>query len=456
MRRMKWLVTQPIATLEVGGRQSAWRRLLRWAWISAVICALFEPKQVAYFTGGLHWPYPEYLILAFIAFFYCVTRRRTPTVPRPLLKLYALLVLFAVVYFLTSVLNLFLTPTLNSGQLLNGTFRVVLQYLIAPPLILVTLHYLYHRNKQDVLRSFLIPAVVELLIFFAGLLLFLSGSTSSIAVHVRNEILTQSWIFIGNHAFFVPKWGATFAETQELDFSLFLVYMMMDLRKQDQIEPQSNPLTKVLRICLLLLIVMTGSKGVLIAFLIYALFRSRRHIGIKLALIVAVVVPVAGLLIYKAQHNSVEFLNAALSGASVDERLFHIINCIQLMSASPVHFLIGLGSRQYGDLVNRQFPLYFSVKTTPVSMFGVVADSGVMGAICYLAIPVYIWTLLREYRERLVLIAAFIANLWMPDWSMEIYTIFLIVFAYANYYEYSHSAGDLALQGAETAGAWLR
>jgi hypothetical protein len=134
---------------------------------------------------------------------------------------------------------------------------------------------------------------------------------------------------------------------------------------------------------------------------------------------------------YGVVHDPVTFIEKAQSHSPFDERVFHVLYYLNNAAARPIHLLIGFGARQHGTMISRDYPLSFSNTTTPVSGFGIVTDSGLIGLTCYLSTMAALWLSLRGYRAKLAVIAAFIANLWMPDWSMDAYIMFLLIVLFA-------------------------
>jgi hypothetical protein len=243
---------------------------------------------------------------------------------------------------------------------------------------------------------------------------------------VKQEILGQSWIFLGSHPIFVPKWGVTFPETQELCFFIFLSFLLLEIYQKRVPAAPVWPY-RLLKVIYLCTIVITGSKGVLIGILVYLFFRNKRNLQIKLLAMLCVVFPAIYYLVHRATYDSGSFVASALSYNSIDERIFHIIFFFKLCAAHPIHLLIGFGARQHGQLISGVYPLDFTHLTNAVSLFSIVTDSGLIGFACYLAIPIGIFLAIRGYRERLSIVSAFIANIGIPDWSLDCYIIFMLI-----------------------------
>jgi hypothetical protein len=403
------------------------RILLSFTWMVAVFLSLFQPKQFNYFAPGLGWYYPQDILFASLAFCYLISRRRIPEIPRSIFRIYLLFAVFSLVYLLTSIISVFILPSVDFDQMINGVARILLQYLIGPPLILCSLHFLFAGRKTQALRSFLVPSIVAGLIFIAGILLFLIPGNSPMPSGIREEILSQSWVQIGNISLFVPKWGATFAETQALGFFFFLSFLLTDIYAQR--TPDANKSYYVTTITYFTLILFTASKGVLIGICIYFLLRNGRHLQLKAAALFLSLILGMYYVVHRVIDDPASFLESALSYHSLDERSFHALYFFKQCAEHPIWLLIGDGARQDGQMISRDYPQAFTHLTNPVSMFAVVTDSGLIGLGSYLAILVGVWLLARGFRERLAIASAFVANLWQPDWSMDCYILFMLIIA---------------------------
>lgn len=395
-----------------------------------VLLALIEPKQFESVFLGVPWLYPANLFWLAITVFYLVTRKRMPHFPRKLYGTYLAFAIFAGAYLLTSTVNLCLESSADTSLMINGVGRVILQYLIGPPLILCTLSYIFRTQHWKALHSFVIPSVLAIAAFLATILLVIFAGGVGVPPPIREEIITQAWVPVGSLVFFIPKWGVTYAESQEFGFFLFLSFLLVDIYRERGTHAHHRKY-HVLALLYFIFILWTASKGVFAGMCVYLLLRNKRHIQIKSAALAASFVLLACYLSYSMAHDPVTFMNNALSSTSLDGRVFPVVYFVKNAAAHPLHLLFGFGARQYGTMVSRDYPSAFIKFTTPVSMFGVVTDSGLIGLACYLAMMAAIWLSLRGYRARLAVIAAFIADLWLPDWSMDAYILFLLIVLFA-------------------------
>jgi hypothetical protein len=392
---------------------------------------MFEPKQFELVFPEAVWLYPADFLFAVLTLFYLLTRKRMPKLSREFLGICLAFAVFAGSYLLTSTINLFVEPSVDTRSMINGVGRIVLQYLIDPPIILCTLWYVFGRKRWEALRSLVMPSVLAIAVFLGAIVLVIFANGASIPTTIRQEILTQAWIPLGSFALYIPKWGVTYAESQEFGLFLFLSFLLVDIyRERDSRAHRLEDRALTGLYCVLIL--WTASKGVLVGACVYLLLRSNRHIQIKSAALIASFVLLGCYLGYGVIHDPVTFRNNALSSTSLDGRIFPVLYFMQNTAAHPLHLLIGFGTRQYGTMISRDYPLDFIKSDTPVSMFGVVTDSGLLGIACYFSMMVSVWLSLRGYRAKLAAIAAFIADLWMPDWSMDIYLLFLLIILFSS------------------------
>lgn len=403
------------------------KRLL---WSAAVCLALIEPKQIQNFFPGAHWLYPEEMVLAILTLMFLVSRKRSPRLPVITVGIYLTFVAFVACYLLTSVINAAITPSTDPSLMVAGVGRVALQYAIGPPLLLGALQWAYADAPMEAAQSFLIPLAFEAAILAGGLLLVAFRSTGAVATVIDHEMLVQSWIIVGGKALFLPKWGGTFAETQELGLFVFLSYLLADLHSFHASGGRAQGLPRAKDIVFMAFALLSGSKGVALGLIVYRLFRRRRYLSVKLLVAGFCIAALIYFSVHRILSDSSAFLASAFRYNSVDERLFHLKYGLQHALESPIHLFVGFGARQYGVLLNHDLPAYFPPTTTPVSLLAVLVDSGILGFLCYMGMQAAIWEAAGEYRERLVLVAAFVANLWMPDWSMNIYVFFLITLVF--------------------------
>lgn len=395
-----------------------------------VVLAMFEPKQFELIFPGMVWLYPADLFYAALTLFYLLTRKRAPRLPGRLYGIYLAFAVFAGTYLFVSTINLFLEPWADTSLMINGVGRVMLQYLIGPPLILCTLSYIFRARRWEALHSLVAPSILAIAVFLGAILLVIFANGVGVPSTVKEEIMTQAWVPVGRLFLFIPKWGVTYAESQEIGIFFFLSFLLVDIYRERGTRVHHQKY-RVLTALYFFLILWTASKGVFAGAFVYLLLRNRRHIQIKSACLAALFLLLACYLGFSMAHDPVTFMNNALSSTSLDGRVFPALYFVQYAAAHPLHLLIGLGSRQYGILISRDYPSAFSKLTTPVSMFGVVTDSGLLGLACYLCMMISIWLALRGYRAKLAVIAALIADLWMPDWSMDAYILFLLIVLFA-------------------------
>ena len=407
------------------------RSLLPLLWSGIVLLALIEPKQAHSIFPGFVWFYPADFFMIAFTLFYLVSRVRLRQFPPHLYRVYLYFATFAGAYLLTSTINLCLIWSANTDLMVNGIVRILLQYLIAPPFILCALSFIYQDREWEALRSFVVPSVVAISVFAGAILLVFFAGGAGLPAEIIDQILRQGWVPVGSLVLFLPKWGVTYAESQEFGLFLFLSFLLLDIYR----ERESRAHQKRYRILCLLyfaVIVWTASKGVVAGACVYLLLRNRRHVQIKSAALTVSLMLLAFYLGYGIANDPVTFTQKARSHSSFDERAFHALYFIDNAAASPIHLLIGFGARQHGTMISRDYPLDFTENTTPVSMFGIVTDSGLIGLACYLAMVAAIWLSVQGYRARVSLVAAFLADLWMPDWSMDAYILFLLIVLFAT------------------------
>jgi hypothetical protein len=396
-----------------------------------VVLAMFEPKQVHLVFPGTVWLYPGDFFFATLTLFYLVTRKRVPNLSRQMFGIYLAFAAFAGAYLFTSTIDLILDPLVDTSMMINGVGRILLQYLVAPPIILCVLSYVFRDRNWEALRSFVVPSLIAIALFVAAILLVFFAGGTGLPSAIKDEIIAQGWVPVGSFVLYLPKWGVTYAESQELGLFLFLSFLLIDIYRGFEPRPHRKKY-RFLMALYFALILWTASKGVIAGMFVYLLLRNRRHVQIKtFALAVSF-----GLLVctlsYGIAHDPVAFAEKAQSYSSLDERVFHVLYFIDNAAARPIHLLIGFGARQHGTLISRDYPLSFANTATPVSMFGVVTDSGLIGLACYLSMMAALWLPLRGYRAKLAVISAFIADLWMPDWSMDAYILFLLIVLFAS------------------------
>lgn len=426
------------------------RRFISVLWAIAVLFTLIEAKQVKEFFPGALWPYPEYGILLLICFLYLVTGRQSLRIDRRYVELTFVFASFATVYLLCSLINAAMTPQIAQSELLDGIGRVILQYVVTPSLILTSLHAVFKGRKDSALRSLILPSVVELALLIGGDIASVAALPFSWIAKVREEILLQSWVEIGSKWFFIPKWGGTFAESQELCFLMLLSLMLLDLWTLRVQAPGSK--WKALRLIYVGAILLTASKTVIAGLFVYLLFRSRKYIQIKLAVLLPLVIAAAIVLSSRVFLHYDTFMRDALSYASFDERLFHILYFFKISASNPLHLLIGFGARQTGLLESQAYPGVFNIHTNAVSLFAIVADSGLLGMLPYLAMIGYIVKSLDGYLPRLVIMSGFVATIGMPDWSLECYLFFLLIVFYATLRKVKEDGQYEGREGAMEAG----
>jgi hypothetical protein len=406
------------------------RRLMSILWTIAVLFTLVESKQVKEFFPGAVWPYPEYGVLLAIAFLYFVSGRQSLRIDRKYVELFFMFAGFATIYVLCSLINASMASQLAQGELLGGIGRTVLQYVIAPPLILVNLHAVFRRRRESALLSFIIPSAVELLLLVGADLAFVVNIPFPWIAKIREEVLLQSWVIIGSRTFFIPKWGGTFAESQELSFFLFLSLMLLDLWLfQAQVSGRK---WDTLRLFYVVVVLLTASKAAIAGMLVYLLFRNRKYVQHKLVLFFPLLIAAASVLYLRVTFHYDTFIRNAFSYASLDERLFHVIYFFKLCASNPLHLWIGFGARQTGLLTSKAYPGVFNVHSNAVSIFAIVADSGLLGMLAYLAMIGYIAKSVDDYLPRLVIISGFVATIGMPDWSLDCYLFFLLIVFYST------------------------
>jgi hypothetical protein len=407
------------------------RWLLSFLWGGIVLLALIEPKQAHFVFPAFAWFYPADLLMIALTLFYLVSRVRQQQFPQQLYNVYLYFAAFAGAYLLTSTINLCLLSSANTDLMTNGVVRILLQYLIAPPFILCTLSIIYQDRDWESLRSFIVPSLLAIAVFVGAILLVFFANSAGIPSEIKDEILAQGWVPVGSFLLFLPKWGVTYAESQEFGLFIFLSFLLVDIYREHESRVHQRRY-RILCLLYFAVIIWTASKGVVTGACIYLLLRNRRHVQIKSAALAVSFGLLACYLGYSVTHDPVAFTETALSHSSFDERAFHALYFIDNAAARPIHLLIGFGARQHGTMISRDYPLAFTENTTPVSMFGVVTDSGLIGLACYLSMMAAIWLSLREYRARLAVVAAFLADLWMPDWSMDAYILFLLIVLFAT------------------------
>ncbi len=409
------------------------RQTMSALWTLAVLFALVEAKQVKVFLPSAIWPYPEYGILLLIALLSLLLRLfinpNTLRFDRKYLHLCLYFTGFALVYVLCTLINALIAPRLEEGEMLGGISRVVLQFVFAPPLVLASLHAVFGERRLSALKSFLFPGLMELILLIGGDLAFAVNFPSQWTTQIGKEILSQSWVEIGSKVFFVPKWGGTFAESQELGLLILISLLLLELWMQQTQMLGSR--WKILKFVYIGSIFLTASKGVLAGLFVFYLFRNRRFFQLKLTGLLLVSVIGSLYLGFSIYSHPEALQSQAFSYASLDERIFHILYFLRLCASNPIHLFIGFGARQYGALVAQAYPAVFTKSTNAVSIFSIVADSGVLGMTAYLVMIAYLMMSLKGYLPRLVFISGFIATLWMPDWSMQCYIFFLLIMFFA-------------------------
>jgi hypothetical protein len=407
------------------------RWLLSFLWVGIVLLALIEPKQAHYVFPQFVWFYPADLFMVALTLFYLVSRVRQQQFPQQLYRVCLYFACFAGAYLLTSTINLCLLSSANTELMTNGVVRILLQYLIAPPFILCTLSFIYQDREWEALRSFVVPSLLAIAVFVGAILLVFFAGGAGIPSEIKSEIVGQGFVPVGSLTLFLPKWGVTYAESQEFGLFLFLSFLLVDIYRERGSRTHQG---RYHILCLLYfaVILWTSSKGVVAGACVYLLLRNRRHVQIKSAALALSFGLLAVYLGYGITHDPVTFTEQAQSHSTFDERAFHALYFIDNAVARPIHLLVGFGARQHGTMISRAYPLAFTENTTPVSMFGIVTDSGLIGLACYLSMMAAIWLSVRGYRARLAIVAAFLADVWMPDWSMDAYILFLLIVLFAT------------------------
>jgi|GEM_PF-2889678 len=322
--------------------------------------------------------------------------------------------LICTLYFLSTLISFVYTPV-SVYYPLSESIRQTFNFL----LVFIPILCLKHEYISFVMKFLIMLGLLELLFVVYGLL----GAFGYIPTQqflkdiVLEAIFNQSWTVIG----FLPKWGGTFPETQELSTFILMCYVFTDI----VFKSKKNGV-RILKLLFIVSIIYLQSKSTIVGLVLYLLFsvnRTYRYSFLPVAVLGVVY------FIYKA--TSQEFVTTfnleslALQYSSFGERLFHIVKSMDYMKDNIIQFFFGLGPRTYGTIVSIEYPSYFNEYSNAISIFNVLSDLGIIGFIVFIFFLILLYKNIKSFKLKIAYISILVSYMLQVAWGESFVYMFL-------------------------------
>jgi len=381
-----------------------------------IFLIILSPKGIKGLTGyeGTY-PNPQFLFMLFILPILLYAKAFDFSRIKNYHAILFLILLIVISYFLSSLITIN-TTSVEIANPLKESIRQSFNYL------LVFLPFLFLKKDYFVfsLNILVILGVFEIVFFIYGILGFfhIIPIIAGLNEVASTQINAQSWTIFG----FIPKWGGTFEETQILSTFFLICFIGVDLLETIK---GKNKFFKVTKFLFAIFIIYCFSKATLPAFLFYLIFKkinsknfSKYAVLAPLIILIIFIYPLLNLKNESSQLEDLEQLG--LSYTSFGERLFHIKNSIDFMSENIVKFLWGLGPRVYGTMISLKYPGAFNSDTNCISVFTVLADTGLLGFILFLLFLFAIFKKIKSLKIKIAYLSILIACLPQISWGVGI------------------------------------
>jgi len=417
-----------------------------------VFFSVISPKTFKDALGNnAIWIYPQYVFGAIILLRMMIKKQFKISFT----KVNIFFMLLVLSYFSSMAIAMVVNTSYYRGGF-NTTLKVLLDFIF----IVLVINNLYSDMIKALLNSIIITAVMEVLIELYGIFVFynLLPATKVFKAYCINCISKQQFLYFYNVSFQLPRWGATFPESQFLSMFLLMAYIAAFIMKiycentflKTNLNKKVSFLNKYLFFnkefvinkysavekLFFCAIMYNFSKAVIIALLIFIFLIKIEKVNVKLKKRVGIGVAIfIGILLYLLLYPELSKLNSA-DGAkflSIDNassflgRIIPVKVGLELMCKNVFNFIFGLGPRQFGICVRQAgISPNYNMDTSVVSMFQMLLDVGFLGISIF---SLFIFNIFKGIKNNKVLqyafLSVFIANFTNPEYLSTVFLIYI-------------------------------
>lgn len=356
-----------------------------------------------------------FVIVALLIFLLLYAQHGKILIPQPM----SLFLIFPVMYFISLVVNGMI------AEIDYLSFQTSARYALTMLVALSMVSMLMYRFIS--VASFLSCRKAVIFINLTLLGLYLLHYYGRISVEAFNLLYKEPpihYVSYGMNYFSFVAIPGLFTDTPDFALYVFMFYVLQEILSDKGFVPRASLSFRVL---LQAVIIFLWSKGVIVGFLLY------KYITVPIkqrAIARILMLPVAVFLAYNfftVDLNDVIFHGKRIG--SVGERLFHVEETIRFYRDNPARSLLGFGPRMYGHYLGMtNYDVERDINA--MSIFSILADTGLLGFLFYLAINSLAYGYLRVKEIRQAFLAIFVANLGIGTYISFAYisTIFVLLY----------------------------